>query len=125
METADHAASTPRPHPGERFRQNPRVAQQVLGGKAVILHYEGKRMLGLNPSGSEVWSRLDGRRSLQEIGEELARLRGAPVPEVVADLLDFVAGLQGRDLVTNESNSTPEEGRDAESGGLPRPEETR
>lgn len=105
MRERDDSRTGTRPMAGDRFRQNPRIAQQLLGGKAVILHYEGKRILGLSEHGSAVWSRLDGRRSLQEIGAELAQEHGAPAAQVLDDVLEFVATLRERELVLEVPDS--------------------
>lgn len=82
-----------------RFRRNPRVARQVLGGKAVVLDYEGGRMAGLNETGTRVWERLDGRRTTGEIVDELAREDGVPVDEVASAVCAFLAELRARGLV--------------------------
>lgn len=82
-----------------RFRRNPRLADQTLSGKAVILNYEGKRMLGLNPTGTTIWNLLDGRTSLGEIAEALARQTVLATDAVTPDVLEFAADLQKRDLI--------------------------
>ncbi len=85
--------------PEARYRRNPRVARQVLGGRAVVLHYEGGRMAGFNETGTRVWERLDGRRTIAEIIDELAREDGVPVDEVAPAVRGFVADLLARELV--------------------------
>lgn len=96
----NEGTSTPGAAPGgrDRFRRNPRVAQQVLGGRAVVLHYEGKKMLGLNGSGTRIWGLLDGRLTLDDIASREAEA-GAPRDTAAADVASFVAELWRRDLV--------------------------
>jgi hypothetical protein len=84
---------------GGRYSQNPRIAQQVLAGKAVILNYEGKRILGLNDTGSFIWSLLDGDRTVTDITCEVARRFALPLEEAESGVIDFVADLSARDLV--------------------------
>ena len=85
--------------PTRRFQRNPRVAHQVLGGKTVILNFEGKRVLGLNEQGTLVWSLLDGARSLEEVVAEVSACAGVGATAVRDDVLAFVGELQRRDLV--------------------------
>ncbi len=87
----------------DRFRRNPRVAQQVLGGRAVVLHYEGKKMLGLNGSGTRIWGLLDGRLTLEEIAGREADA-GAPRESAAAEVVSFVGELWRRDLVEKVDN---------------------
>ncbi len=83
-----------------RPSKNPRLAHQELGQKAVILHYENRRNLGLNETGTRIWSMLNGTLSLGEIADKLAAETQAPRSEIEDDLLEFVAALLERDLVT-------------------------
>jgi hypothetical protein len=96
----NEGTTTPGTTPGgrDRFRRNPRVAQQVLGGRAVVLHYEGKKMLGLNGSGTRIWALLDGRLTLDEIARRETDA-GASRDSATADVTSFVAELWRRDLV--------------------------
>ncbi len=87
---------------GARYRRNPRIAEQTLAGKAVILHYEGKRILGLNETGTQVWALLDGRRTVTDITVEVAARAGHAAEAVEGDVLKFVAELVHRDLVIEE-----------------------
>ncbi len=100
METPRESGLPARLQAGDRLCQNPRLSQQVLDGKAVILNYEGRRILGLNGNGTLVWSLLDGRRTLAEITEEVAARTGVPAASIRDDVLEFVGDLRRRDLVT-------------------------
>ncbi|MDQ7006119.1 MAG: PqqD family protein [Acidobacteriota bacterium] len=93
----------------QRYKRNPRLAEQMLGGKAVLLHYEGRRILGLNETGSRIWELLDGRRTLTEIADLLARETGAPRPDVQAEVTAFVADLASRELVVQTGKAAPVE----------------
>jgi len=97
------------------------VAEQVLGGKAVVLHYEKNRVLALNSTGTRVWECLDGTRTVAEITGELARESGVPVEQVAADVREFLAELAERDLVVICTNGTPAAGGPRESGRAERP----
>ncbi len=56
-------------------------------------------MAGFNETGTRVWERLDGRRTVAEIIDELAREDGVPVEEVAPAVRGFLAELLARDLV--------------------------
>ncbi|UCF68259.1 MAG: PqqD family protein [Acidobacteriota bacterium] len=90
-----------RPERDDRWRRNPRLADQTLGGKAVVLHYEGRRILGLNESGTLVWNLLDGRRSIGQLVDALAAHFGLPAREIDTDVLEFVRSLADRDLLVS------------------------
>ena len=93
--------------PTRRFQRNPRVAHQLLGGKAVILNFEGRRVLGLNEQGTLVWSLLDGARSLDAVVAEVCARAGVDADSARDDVLAFIAELQARELVI-EHNAGPE-----------------
>ncbi len=90
--------------PEGRYRPNPRLADQALGGKSVILNYEGKRILGLNESGSALWTLLDGTRSLQAVAETLAAESDAPAEEILEDVLAFAQDLAERGLLVEDED---------------------
>jgi len=113
----DHAK--PLPGLSARLRTNPRLAQQNLGGKTVVLHYEGKRLLGLNAGGTFVWSLLDGRRSLAEIAREVADRDGIDRETAEAGVLEFVQDLHRRDLVIVEQGFDPQRSDRASAPDVP------
>jgi hypothetical protein len=82
-----------------RFKPNPSLADQTLGGKAVVLDYDNRRILGLNETGSRVWSMLDGTRTLREVCREVARENDVAVEQVVDDVRPFVEQLLERQLL--------------------------
>lgn len=102
-----------------RLRTNPRLAQQNLGGKTVVLHYEGKRLLGLNESGTLVWSLIDGRRSLADIAREVADRDGIDCETAEAGVLDFAQDLHRRDLVIVEQGFDPQRSVRASAPDVP------
>jgi len=104
------ASNGPQMRADQVFRQNPRLAQQELGGKAVVLHFEGHRMLGLNETGSRIWSLLDGSRTLGQIADEIAVEFGTPREALEGDVLLFVRDLAERDLVVSIDIPPPVEG---------------
>ncbi len=61
-----------------------------LDGEAVLLHPEDLTLHRLNASATLVWSRLDGRCSLQAVAAEIAAAAGLPVEAVLADVVPLV-----------------------------------
>lgn len=91
---------------GRVWRRNPRLAEQVLGGKAVVLHYEGRRVLGLNDTGTLLWTLVDGRRREEEIAAEAGRRLAVPPEEIPAfrdSVFQFFDDLSRRELLVPAS----------------------
>lgn len=82
-----------------RFRPNPRLARQMLGGKAVVLHYEGRKLLGLNDTGTRIWGLLDGLSSVDEIARVLSAETDVAHDAVLADVHEFLRELVSRGLI--------------------------
>jgi hypothetical protein len=76
------------------------TAWRVIDGEAVILSLDTKVLRGLNAVGSRVWELIDGRRSVDEIVDAIAREFDADRITVARDVGAFVATLRERGLVT-------------------------
>ena len=82
-----------------RFKPNPSLADQMLGGKSVLLDYDNRRILGLNETGSRVWSLLDGSRTLREVCRAVAEEKAVSVEQVIEDVQPFIRQLVERELL--------------------------
>lgn len=82
-----------------RWKPNPSLADQTLGGKSVLLDYDSRRILGLNTTGSRIWNLLDGTRSLDDVCRLLAEEHELPLEEVISDVEPFVRDLVDRELL--------------------------
>jgi len=80
------------------LRRSPHTAWQTIGDEAVIMNLDGGRVLGLNPTGTLVWSLLEER---DEDGLAHAVLERFDVDEETAraDVRSFLALLRERGLV--------------------------
>lgn len=92
-------AETPNPLLEKCFRPNPALADQTLGGKSVVLDYDHRRILGMNTTGSRVWTLLDGTRSIADVCRVLARENEIDEGTVVADVEPFIRELIDRELL--------------------------
>jgi hypothetical protein len=80
-------------------RISPRCAWQVVGGEAVLLDLHGRRLAGLNATGSFLFPLLDGTRSAAELAEVVARRFGLELVRAEADVAAFLADLARRGFV--------------------------
>ena len=65
----------------------------------MILDLEGRKVMGLNPVGSFVWSLLDGKRTIADLARAVAEHFEIPAERSLADVTSFVSVLAGRQLV--------------------------
>jgi hypothetical protein len=79
--------------------RNPNSAFRIYDGKAIIVLPERGENHLLNPIGSHIWERLDGRRSLREILASVVAEFDVPEDTARADLLEFVAALKQKGMV--------------------------
>jgi Coenzyme PQQ synthesis protein D (PqqD) len=65
---------------------------------AVILDMKRDHFFSLNPVGSYIWERLLKGEDLDQISKALAEETGTEISVVVADVNDFIADLQSKQL---------------------------
>jgi hypothetical protein len=74
--------------------RSPSMAWQTIRGETVLLHIDGKKLMGLNEVGACVWDLADGTRSLEEITRiVLAKFKTSSETAVAADVQVFVSEL--------------------------------
>ena len=70
------------------------MAWQTIQGETVLLHVDGKKLMGLNEVGACVWDLADGTRSIEEIIHTVAAKFQTPSEEAAAaDVQAFVGEL--------------------------------
>lgn len=67
----------------------------------MILDLEGRKVMGLNPTGSFVWGLLDGRHSVAQIAAAVADRFQVPADRAAGDVGAFLAALAARGLIEN------------------------
>lgn len=80
------------------MRIAPELAWQVVDGEGVIVDLPRRCMLGLSPSASFIWSRIDTATE-DEIAAELARAFDVDEARAQADVRGFLALLRERGFV--------------------------
>jgi hypothetical protein len=83
------------------YEVSPRVAHQVVGGEVVLVDLAGARMLGLNASGSLVWSLLVEGQDEEAIARALGERYGVDVATARGEIRGFVGTLVTRGLITS------------------------
>ena len=74
--------------------RSPSMAWQTIHGETVLLHIDGKKLMGLNEVGACVWDLADGTRSIEEIIHIVtAKFRIPSEETVAADVQAFVKEL--------------------------------
>jgi hypothetical protein len=81
-----------------------RCAWQVIEGEAVVIDLATRRVMGLNPSGSMLWSLIDGERSVMELGAKLAAEFDLAPEAAQQHATDFVTRLAARGLLTLQTH---------------------
>ncbi len=76
------------------------IATRILGEEAMVAHLGSSSFYNLNPVGTFIWERCDGRHSIQDIGAALAAEYPVTLQEAVADSLEFIQGLVAEGLLS-------------------------
>jgi hypothetical protein len=69
------------------------TAYRVISDKAVLVNFKNSYFFSLNPVGTFIWERCDGRHSPDEIAAELAHEFEVTLEEAVKDCLEFLHSL--------------------------------
>jgi hypothetical protein len=80
------------------LRIAPELAWQMIDGEGVVVDLPRRRLLGLSPSASYIWSRI-GQASEEEIATGLSRAFDVGEEQALSDVRAFLARLRERGLV--------------------------
>ena len=84
------------------IRLNERAVFRSVDGEGVLIDPAGGNYFGLGTVGTRIWSLLQEHRSLPEVVEALVLEFECSERQCTDDLLEFLAELAGRGLVTVE-----------------------
>jgi hypothetical protein len=71
-------------------RQNPDTPARTIEGEAVVITPHDSRLHSLNETGTFIWERADGSRSLVSIIEEMTAAFEVAEPQLKEDATSFV-----------------------------------
>jgi hypothetical protein len=77
------------------LRVAPELAWQLIDGESVVIDLPRRRVLGLNPTGSFIWARIN-QASEEEIAVELAREFDVEEEQARSDVRAFITRLSDR-----------------------------
>jgi hypothetical protein len=80
--------------------RHPRAVSVVVADGAVVHHLDSQALLALDATAAQVWERLDGRRAVTDIAEELAAVHGADPSLVRADIEQLLVELGGNGVLS-------------------------
>lgn len=75
-----------------------RCAWQAVAGEAVVIDLDQRRVMGLNPSASWVWTHLSGA-SVEELGHSVAKKFEVALDVALEDVRTFLSAMLARGLV--------------------------
>lgn len=81
------------------FKRNPDFIARKIGGETVLIPlqkkiYDISSIYNLNEMGSQIWERLDGSKTLQQIEEELTNVYDVSAETFSGDLKSLLEQLQ-------------------------------
>jgi hypothetical protein len=79
---------------------NEKIVFRSVDGEGVLIDPAGGTYFGLGTIGTRIWGLLQDQRSLPEIVQALTLEFECSEPQCTDDLLEFLADLAGRGLVT-------------------------
>ena len=83
-----------------RITRNDQVVYRELSAsEAVLLHVGSGAYHGLNGTGSLIWSLIDGKRTREDIVQELRTQLNQPASVLTRDVDQFLDDLRERDLI--------------------------
>ena len=83
-------------------KQNPDTPTRTIEGEAVVITPHDSRLHTLNETGTFIWERADGLRSLQAIASEMKDHFDVSDDQVKADALSFAQDAHDKGLLSFE-----------------------
>ena len=88
----------------------PGIKETASEDGAVLLDIKQGICFSLNPVGLKIWEMLKQHHSIEQIADSLEREFHNPRAELVADVRDFVAQLEARNLIRHEAAAPTDQG---------------
>lgn len=89
------------------FRHADNIVTRKVMDETLLVPISGEmasmdNLYTLNDTGAFLWQSFDGKRSLTEIGQEMAQLYNAPLTVIEEDIAEITVGLAEAGLVIPE-----------------------
>ncbi len=85
---------------GTILTKNPNAAYRVYDGQATVVLPDRSEVHVLNPIGTTVWDRIDGRHTLAQILDAVIEEYTVAPDEAQRDVLAFIADLRNHGMVS-------------------------
>ena len=82
-----------------RYTISPRVAHQVVDGEAVLVDLAGGRTMGLNATGTLVWTLLGAGQDEDAIARAVGERYGLELATARGEVQEFLGTLRTRGLI--------------------------
>jgi len=80
-------------------RIGPQVAWQIVDGEAIVVDLASGNTIGLNPSGTFLWSQIDGKHDDRDLVSALITHFEVPPAEAESDTREFLGEMTRRALI--------------------------
>lgn len=84
----------------------PQVAWQILEEEAILIDLATGATLGLNPTGTYIWSQIGGRPE-EQIAASTAEQFDVDADTAASDVREFLAMLRARNLIVDAGEVQP------------------
>jgi hypothetical protein len=78
------------------------VSSRIVDGEVVVLDHANERIHQLNATAGFIWSRLDGKRTIERVAAEMTQEFDVDEQRALADVRRVVAQLRSMELVNSE-----------------------
>lgn len=69
------------------------IAHRVVGDEVIVVNFPNSNFYNLNPVGTFIWERCDGKHSLEQIAGELIEEYDISPEEAAKDCQEFIGAL--------------------------------
>ena len=82
-----------------RVSRNSRVPWRIIEKEAILVNVDKGEVIHLNEVGAEIWNTLNGRKSVEDIGDHLHHTFEVSREEAQRDALEFLSRLIQKKLL--------------------------
>lgn len=85
---------------------SPNVAWQIVDGEAIVVDLASGQTIGLNATGTFLWSRLDGTRDPQALAAALVAEFEVPDDMAASHTHEFLSAMKTRELIVDATEGS-------------------